>query len=102
VRRSDLITVDSRGTARNGCGDLLHVVEQKHLEWDRLTEIGEVMTGQSQGRSSAQQITLYESHGLGVQDLYVAAKVLELARAAGVGTAVPIEVPANQERVAFV
>jgi len=37
------------------------------------------------GRTSDGQVTLYESHGMAIQDLYVAAKVLELARAQGLG-----------------
>lgn len=102
VRRCDLVVVDSRGTAQNECGDLLHAVEAGRLHWDKLAEIGEVMTGQATGRTSSDQISLYESHGMGIQDLYVAAKVLELARTQGVGSEVPIEVLREDERVSFV
>jgi len=90
VRRCDVITVDSRGTARNECGDLLPAVEKGLLRWDTLTEIGEVIVGRAPGRTSQQQITLYESHGMGIQDLYVGARMLALARERGVGVDLPI------------
>lgn len=90
VKRCDVITVDARGTARNECGDLLPAVEKGLLRWDTLAEIGEVIVGRAPGRTSPQQITLYESHGLGIQDLYVGARMLALARERGVGVDLPI------------
>jgi len=90
VRRCDVITVDARGTARNECGDLLPAVEKGLLRWETLAEIGEVMTSRAPGRTSPEQITLYESHGMGIQDLYVGARVLALARERGVGVDLPI------------
>lgn len=90
VRRCEVIAVDARGTARNECGDLLPAVEKGLLRWETLTEIGEVIAQRAPGRTSAQQITLYESHGMGIQDLYVGARMLALARERGVGVDLPI------------
>jgi ornithine cyclodeaminase len=90
VTRADYITVDSRSTARNECGDLLPLTETGIVDWDSLTELGEVITGRAPRRTSADQITLYESHGMGIQDLYVATRLVELARAQGVGADYPI------------
>lgn len=90
VQRATLITVDSRGTARNECGDLIAAAETGRINWDTLTEIGEVIAGRMPGRASKDDITLYESHGMGIQDLYTAAKLLELARRRNVGTSLPM------------
>lgn len=90
VRKCDVVTVDGRGTARNECGDLLPAVEKGWLRWDFLAEIGEVIAGRAPGRSSDRQITLYESRGMGLQDVYVGAKILELARARGIGQDMPV------------
>jgi ornithine cyclodeaminase/alanine dehydrogenase-like protein (mu-crystallin family) len=90
VKKCDVITVDGRGTARNECGDLLSAVEKGWLRWDTLTEIGEVIAGKAPGRTSAKQITLYESHGMGLQDLWVGAHMLKLARERNVGTDLPV------------
>ena len=85
IRRCNYIVVDSRGTARNECGDLLPAVESGIVDWDLLTELGEVIVGRAQKRTSPHQITLYESHGMGIQDLYVADALVELSRERGVG-----------------
>ena len=79
-----------RRAARKDCGDLLPAVEKGWLRWDFLAEIGEVIAGRAPGRSSDRQITLYESHGMGLQDVYVGAKLLELARSRGIGRDLPI------------
>ena len=90
IRRAEYITVDSRGTARNESGDLLPAVESGLIEWDTLTELGEVIVGRAPKRTVAGQITLYESHGMGIQDLYVAERVVQMARACGLGKDLPI------------
>ncbi|MEN9782678.1 MAG: hypothetical protein RJA24_21 [Pseudomonadota bacterium] len=90
VARCKLITVDARGTARNECGDLIAAVETGKLSWDTLPEIGEVIAGRVPGRANKDDITLYESHGMGIQDIYTAAKLVELARARKVGTELPL------------
>jgi alanine dehydrogenase len=80
VERCEIITVDARGTAQNECGDLAPLVDQGKLSWNDLTEIGDVLTAKAVGRTNDQQISLFESHGMGLQDLYVAAEVLKIAR----------------------
>jgi ornithine cyclodeaminase/alanine dehydrogenase-like protein (mu-crystallin family) len=49
------------------------------------TEIGELVLGTRPGRTSAQQITLYKSVGVGAQDTAAAALVLAAARQRGIG-----------------
>ena len=47
-----------------------------------------VINGAHPGRSSADEITLFDGTGVGLQDLAVAAKVVELAKKAGKATEV--------------
>ena len=44
-----------------------------------IVELGAVINGGHPGRKSAQEITLFDGTGVGLQDLAVAAKVLEIA-----------------------
>lgn len=90
VKRCDLITVDSRGTAQKECGDLIASIEKGVVQWDQLIEIGDIFAGKSPSRTHDKQITLYESHGMGVQDLYIAAKALDLAKTHLLGTTLPV------------
>jgi len=50
-----------------------------------LAELGEIVAGLRAGRTSAEQITLFESQGMAMQDLIIAAELMKLARARGLG-----------------
>jgi ornithine cyclodeaminase len=90
VRRANRIAVDSRNTARNECGDLLPLTESGMLDWDSLTELGEIISGRVPGRKSKDDITLYESHGMAIQDLYTAKFVLDAAIKNNIGVDLPV------------
>jgi ornithine cyclodeaminase/alanine dehydrogenase-like protein (mu-crystallin family) len=90
VRRCARVVVDSRATARNECGDLLPLAESGHIDWDSLPELGEVITGRVPGRRTPDEITLYESHGMAIQDIYTAKYVLDAARGKNIGVDLPI------------
>jgi len=85
MKRFDLIAVDARATACKESGDLLPLAEAGIVQWEALPEIGEIAAGLRPGRADPAAITLYESHGMGIQDLYVAHRLLALARAQRVG-----------------
>jgi ornithine cyclodeaminase/alanine dehydrogenase-like protein (mu-crystallin family) len=85
VRRSDLIVVDQLEGAELECGDLTAAVEAGAVAWDRVGELGAIVTGAAPGRASDQQITLFESQGLAVQDMAAAAYIYEQARERGLG-----------------
>jgi len=91
VRRCDLITVDSVATALAEAGDLLPLLEKGRLHSRQLIELGEIIVGRHPGRSGAEQITLFESQGMAIQDLAVAVRVLEAALELGLGQDVPMQ-----------
>lgn len=90
IRRCDLVTVDSVPTALAEAGDLLPLLEKGRLHSRQLIELGDVIVGRHPGRRSAGQITLFESQGLAIQDLAVAARVLAAAEARGIGQELPL------------
>jgi ornithine cyclodeaminase len=92
VKRCALVVVDSRATARNESGDLLPLVDAGLLDWDTLPELGEVIVGRVPGRGAQDAITLYESHGMCIQDLYTGKYVLDTALQQGIGVDLPIGV----------
>lgn len=89
VRRSGLIVVDQLEGARLEAGDLTAAAEAGALDWDQMIELGAIVTGQHPGRTDDQQITLFESQGLAIQDMAAAAHVYEQARERGLGMDVP-------------
>jgi ornithine cyclodeaminase/alanine dehydrogenase-like protein (mu-crystallin family) len=60
-------------------GDLVHAVEAGALERDDVTELGTVLAGQAEGRRTADEITVFDSTGLAIQDLAVALVAFEHA-----------------------
>jgi ornithine cyclodeaminase/alanine dehydrogenase-like protein (mu-crystallin family) len=60
------------------------------LEPERLTELGEVLSGTRPGRTNAEQITVYKSVGVGVMDAAAAALVLRAATERGAGVEVEL------------
>lgn len=94
VRRA-LVVVESRQAALApppaGANDLRWpirdgIVTEAHIH----AEVGELVLGTRQGRTQPEQITLYKSVGVAVQDAAAAQLVLDAARARGAGREVEI------------
>jgi alanine dehydrogenase len=62
-------------------GDLVHAVEAGVLTRDDVRQFGDVLIGTADGRQTDQDITVFDSTGLAIQDLAIAIAALE--RAAG-------------------
>ena len=62
-------------------GDIARAVESGRLDREGVAELGGVLLGEEKGRSSEDEITVFDSTGLAVQDLAVAAGVYERYRA---------------------
>jgi len=65
--------VDRRESTINEAGDYLFAVRDGVIGPDHIrAEIGEVLTGDRPGRTSAEEITLFKSLGLAIEDLFAA------------------------------
>ena len=62
-------------------GDIGRAVEAGSMTREDVTELGHILLGDAPGRASADEITAFDSTGLAVQDLAVAALVYERYRA---------------------
>jgi ornithine cyclodeaminase/alanine dehydrogenase-like protein (mu-crystallin family) len=60
-------------------GDLVHGVEAGALSREDVTELGAVLTGDAGGRRSSDEITVFDSTGLAIQDLAIALAVIQQA-----------------------
>ncbi|MGK2880657.1 MAG: ornithine cyclodeaminase family protein [Mycobacterium sp.] len=85
------VVVDSYPTvmAKSG-GVLLAIAEGAITEADVWIELGQVVAGLTEGRTADDQITLFESVGIGLQDLVTADLVLAHASARGLGKSVDL------------
>lgn len=65
--------VDRRESTMNEAGDYLFAVREGAIGADHIrAEIGEVLRGEKPGRTSAEEITLFKSLGIAVEDLAAA------------------------------
>ncbi|MCL1629384.1 ornithine cyclodeaminase family protein [Roseibaca sp. V10] len=64
-------------------GEAQHAIAQGLITADAITPIGAVINGTHKGRASAEEVTLFDGTGVGLQDIAVASKAVELARANG-------------------
>ena len=65
-------------------GELTGAVQAGLVDRKRVTDLGAVLTGEAPGRPGPRAVTLFDSTGLAIQDLAVAAVALEAWRAGGV------------------
>ena len=96
TRELDAVTIsaaalfaDSRESLVNESGDYLFAVEEAGIGPDHIrAELGEVLTGSAEGRRSAEELTVFKSLGLAVEDLAAAEHVYARAVSESVGTVV--------------
>jgi alanine dehydrogenase len=89
VERADLVVVEQRDSAF--APPPAGAPELDPRGRDGVVELGEILAGTAQGRAAQEQITLYKSVGVAVQDLAAAALVLAAARERGVGLEIELE-----------
>ena len=89
VTRSSLVVVDSKEQAKIECADLAIPADLGLLEWDRVVELGHVVSGQVNGRVNPDDITLFESQGIALEDVAAATHIYNRAKHEGVGITLP-------------
>lgn len=85
VRRCESIVVDSKDQARLEAGDFVQPMEDGSIHWADIHELGHVIVGRYTGRAHPQDVTLFKSLGIAIEDVAVAARVYARAKDEGVG-----------------
>jgi ornithine cyclodeaminase len=79
--------VDRRESTLNEAGDYLFAASEGAVGPDHIrAELGEILTGSKPGRTSPDEITLFKSLGLAVEDLATAAYLYKKAKELNAGT----------------
>ena len=89
IKRCNTIAVDNKVQTKKESAALLRAVEQGVLTWDEVLELGDFMTDDVNADRAPEAITLYNSHGVAMEDVALATKAYELAIEKGVGLEVP-------------
>jgi alanine dehydrogenase len=79
LKRDALVAVDSVEVGRMESGDLLIPMKESGLNELPACELADIIGGKRAGRSSADQITVFKSNGLAVEDIAVAGYLYGIA-----------------------
>jgi alanine dehydrogenase len=89
VARFHSVVVDDVDQARIESGMLMRAAEADQFSWDSAIPLRDVVAGRVAARQSDSDLTLFESLGVALEDIAVAERVYEMARAQGVGLELP-------------
>jgi len=89
VAAARFIATDDTEQVRYESTDLAAPVAEGLLNWDRVHGLGEVVSGKTRGRAARDDITLFKSLGVAIEDVALAARAYEKALKLGVGMALP-------------
>lgn len=85
------VVIDHRGASLAEAGDLLIPLREGRMSEEHIAaEIGEIVASLKLGRTTEDEITLFKSVGVAVQDVAAASAVLAAARRMGLGTEVAL------------
>ncbi|MGB6484751.1 MAG: ornithine cyclodeaminase family protein [Candidatus Acidiferrales bacterium] len=79
VMRAGAIFVDSCEQAKMEAGDLIQSFQGTPGRWESVKELAQLVAERVVGRASGDQITLFKSSGIAIEDIVTAGRVYELA-----------------------
>ncbi len=85
IRRCGAIVCDSIEQCRVEAGDFAASLAGGVTSWDAMRELSHVVSGKAAGRADAQEITLFKSVGLALEDIALAGELINRAEQQGVG-----------------
>jgi ornithine cyclodeaminase/alanine dehydrogenase-like protein (mu-crystallin family) len=90
VTRSSVVAVEDIVQAKVESGDLRAANETGRWSWEHATRLSDIVAGHALGRTGDDQITLFESLGIGLWDVAAASHVFDRCVIEGRGTKLPI------------
>ena len=70
-------------------GDFVEALESGVTDWPLMHELADIVTGRETGRAHPEDVTLFKSVGLAIEDVAMAAKIVQRARDEGLGRLLP-------------
>jgi len=89
VAAAKFIATDDTEQVRYESTDLAVPVSEGLLSWDQVHSLGDVVAGKIKGRNTHDDVTLFKSLGVAIEDVALAARAYEKALKLGVGMTLP-------------
>jgi ornithine cyclodeaminase/alanine dehydrogenase-like protein (mu-crystallin family) len=65
-------------------------IERGVIQWESIVELGRIVAGQIAGRASDDDITIFKSNGIALEDIAVAIQIYNRARERSIGEEVSL------------
>jgi ornithine cyclodeaminase/alanine dehydrogenase-like protein (mu-crystallin family) len=92
VRRAGIVAIEDLAQAKVESGDLLSAEKAGAWDWSRALLLSDIVTGKTPGRTSDDQITLFESLGIALWDMAAANYVYDACMKSGRGRDVDLPI----------
>jgi ornithine cyclodeaminase/alanine dehydrogenase-like protein (mu-crystallin family) len=89
VQRANVVAADDLDQVRYESSDLAQAVEHGVLDWEEVASLGDIVAGRRPGRQSEQDITLFKSLGVAMEDVALSVRAYEKAVKLGLGQPLP-------------
>ena len=90
ISRAARVVCDDVDACRHEAGDLVPAVTEGKFDWSAAVGLDEVLTGQKVGRKSNDELIVFKSVGLAIEDVALAVELVQRARAAHFGRSLPL------------
>ncbi|MFL2745705.1 MAG: ornithine cyclodeaminase family protein [Dehalococcoidia bacterium] len=79
ISKASTIVTDNIDQAKIECGDLIQPINIGITSWDKINTLSDLITGKIKGRSTDNEITIFESQGVAIEDLAIGSLLYDLA-----------------------
>ena len=90
LQRASKRVIDSRADCLDQAGDFVIPIAEGMIRREQVSELAEVITGERPARERDDEITIYKSIGVPIQDLVTAQHIAQRAAQLGLGTEIDI------------
>lgn len=85
LRRAARVVCDDVESCQHEAGDFVDAIQRGVIEWSRVVNLADVVAGRVSDHRDAEAIVVFKSVGMAIEDVAVAARVVEAARQRSMG-----------------
>lgn len=89
IQQAEHIVCDSIEACKIEAGDFAEALNQGVTDWRLMHDLADVVAGRQTGRATPEDVTLFKSVGLAIEDVAIATEILKRSHAANLGSPLP-------------
>jgi ornithine cyclodeaminase/alanine dehydrogenase-like protein (mu-crystallin family) len=91
IKASKLIIVEDLEQAREEAGDLILASKMNMMDWSKVVLLSSIITGKVNYKISDQDLTIFKSVGIGLEDVAILKLIYEKAKKKGIGMELKVD-----------